>query len=477
MKIKKIMGMISVIVVMFLVIPAGVWAGYTTVSANRAVLFQTTDATRNAVNASANVVYTLEAGDSLAVNDIITFTLQNGALFTGDVRLQAGAGSYNLGAGNGVASAPLTGGSGNNFATWRIVAVQNAVGTGNTLTLNTSTNAAANLLSVSSGANVDLLLNLKTSAGNVIGVADRSLAANQADDPLFRVINASTSAFNSVVDIADVNAVNAPYTLFTNGTVNGTATAANLTNESVAAGITVIPVNQPFAANSILYTLIGDFTGIGSVNAAGLRGSDAAGDPSGGTAGEFLITAAGNAAYAVNTLAVAAAAAFNQAPQFFLDGTTAQTERPFSLTVRKLAEGVWTAWDIIPAEASFYAIDRNGSTRRLLNLPSSTDSSGDRPFVRVTNPTARAGTVYGTMWDTSGNVIGTAGVVMFASLAANSTQTLNVTDLEGIFGTWTGRARLMIDAELDDIGVMGLIRNSSGNLNNYSNGSLNGNTW
>lgn len=477
MKNRKIFVMMSVVALTFLLIPAGGWAGYSTVSANRAVLYQTTDATRNAVNASANIVYTLDAGDALAVNDIITLTLQNGALFTGDVRLLAENGGYNLGAGNGVAAAPLTGGANNSFASWRVVAVQNAVGTANTLTLNSSGNNITNLLGVASGANVDLLLNLKTSAGNVIGAADRSLAANQANDPLFRVIDAANSAFVDQTDTADVNSANVPYTLFTNGSVNGTATAANLTNGSIAAGITVVPLNQPFAASSVLYTLLGDFTGIAAVNGVGITGSDSAGDPSGGTAGEFLINAAGNAAYAVNTGALAAAAALTPAPQFFLDGTTSQAERTFSLTVRKLAEGVWTAWNIIPTEASFYAIDRNGSTRRLLNLPSSTDSTGDRPFVRITNPTARAGKVYGTLWDVNGSVIGTAGAVLIASLPANSTQSLNAADLEAVFGTWTGRARLMIDAELDDIGVMGLIRNSSGNLNNYSNGSLNVNNW
>lgn len=476
MKNRKIFVMMSVVALTFLLIPAGGWAGYNGLSANRAVLYQTTDATRNAVNATGNVVYTLEAGDALTVNDVITFSLQNNAVFTGNVRLTPDG--YNLGAGDNAPAAPLTGGAGNSFASWRIVSVGAATtGVGNVLTLNSGGNTCFNLVGMSLAANTDLLLNLKTSAGNVIGAADRSLAANQADDPLFRIIDAANSAFTAAADTADVNSANVPYTLFTNGTVNGTATAANVMNQSVAGSNAVVPVATAFAANSILYTLLGDFTGIAAVNGATIIGCDSTGDSSGGTAGEFLISAAGNAAYAVNSGVLGASNTLVPAPQFFLDGTTAQAARTFSLTVRKLAEGVWTAWNIIPTEASFYAIDRNGSTRRLLNLPSSTDSTGDRPFVRITNPTARAGRVYGTLWDVNGSVIGTAGAVLIASLPANSTQSLNVADLETVFGTWTGRARLMIDAELDDIGVMGLIRNSSGNLNNYSNGSLNVTNW
>ena len=41
-------------------------------------------------------------------------------------------------------------------------------------------------------------------------------------------------------------------------------------------------------------------------------------------------------------------------------------------------------------------------------------------------------------------------------------------ELEALFGTWTKRARLVIEAEVSDLEVMGLIRSNTGTITNMS---------
>ena len=55
-----------------------------------------------------------------------------------------------------------------------------------------------------------------------------------------------------------------------------------------------------------------------------------------------------------------------------------------------------------------------------------------------------------------------------ASLAAGATEVLTAPELEALFGTWTGRARLTIDAEVPTLEAYCLIRAANGTLTNLS---------
>ena len=75
-------------------------------------------------------------------------------------------------------------------------------------------------------------------------------------------------------------------------------------------------------------------------------------------------------------------------------------------------------------------------------------------------------TVYGTMYDQTGALVGTAGTVMVTDLASQATEIFDAAELEALFGAWPNRARLVIEAEVSDLEVMALIRSATGTITN-----------
>lgn len=123
--------------------------------------------------------------------------------------------------------------------------------------------------------------------------------------------------------------------------------------------------------------------------------------------------------------------------------------------------------------ASLKTITKNGSTRRVFNLPAP-GNTADAAYVRITNASTIAGKMYVTLTAEDGTTIGTASSLLNGgtAVAAGATLVLSSTDLKTAVGAaadWTGRARATITGEVDSMEVMGLIRNAaSGNLNNMS---------
>lgn len=420
--------------------------------------------------ASSDLIYTLAAGQSLAQNDTIEITLTGGAKWNGtggggeSVKMLASDGA--IGAGVGAYSPPLSGGlAGGTTALWRVT--EEISDPNSTLTLNAHSNIF-DLTSVAVGSKVDVLITLKTSTGLIIGTANQAVSA--VSDPakyVFEGIKADTVTVTPRTDTVDVSADPSPFTKFTLGLgVTGTATAVNFT----------LNINGTYPADyyeeeTVVYTITGNFDGIARVEAAGITGSDAAGDVTGGVVGQFLINAEKTAAYAVNSADVDPT--LNIAPQFFLDGTTAQQSREFFVKVDVLAEaGVWLAHNAL-SSTLLYTIERNGSTRWLFNVPGSTSS--DKGFIRISNTTNSAGKVTATMYNEAGQLIGIRDTELDADLDAQGTIIFNSDQLQALFGTWTGRARIEVIGELTGMEVMGMVRSPNGTLTNMSSMGLNPN--
>jgi hypothetical protein len=415
---------------------AGTWAGPTNIN----VLTGAQAASFLGVASQAAPVFGLAAGEILATNDTLTITLTGGLKFSGvagALTLLCSRGTVDLGAGVGAAAVPLSGGTaGSTTATWRVL-VATGLAVGDTFTL--SNPAAPGGIYDVSGilplATADMLMDLKTILGAQIGAAAQSFKA--------KVVGANyifTGAYGLTVNdggpgatpwtnTADVAAV-PPYTKFLTGVTAGVATTLTITNNSAALGV-AIPAASQFAAQKILVSISGDFTGIASIAGANLTGSDATGNITGGLAGKFLITADKTMAYAVNTAALAAGAAIATAPTFTIDGTTSQSARNFIVTVSNFVDAVdnWAAFTYYNPK-NFYDILRNGvsfSANSLgpLNTIKITDRSGNLP--------AAGGLVIVQAWDVNGVKLADAAGVTPILLLSNQTITKTGSDLAARF--------------------------------------------
>lgn len=126
----------------------------------------------------------------------------------------------------------------------------------------------------------------------------------------------------------------------------------------------------------------------------------------------------------------------------------------------------------LPAAANTVGtVAHNGSSTRALNIPAATNA--DAGFVRVTNNSAVAGKVYGTLYNEAGTVLGTANSVLAdaATFVPNAVVVLGASDLKtklGITTDWTGRAQLVINADTPSVRAQNLVRSASGVLTNLS---------
>lgn len=438
------------------------WSGP---AVTQTVLIEAVDAELDNVAANSNYIFVLAPGQGLTQNDTVTIDITGGAKFSGNpgITLQ-GNGGADFGNGANIASPPYT--STTTSATWRLVNASAAAGT--TLTFNTAS-TIFDLRDVPDDADVDVQITMKMSNGNVI--VNKSGVASAGNPPVYPFTAEEVdeiSALTAEDDTADVAATEGPYTAFVGGGLDGTATTYTYKNDS---GATTIPANAAISANKVLITLSGDFTGIEEVTGAGITGCDAGGaNPDAANyTNKFKIV--GDKAYAVNTNAVAAGATLATAPRWHLDGETSQEARSFTVEAEVLADTLFVAHDVQDSEGTLYTIDRNGATRKLYNIPP--PGGSDKGFVRITNKTASAGKIVGTMYNQDGQLLGTANTVLVETLQPNQTVVFTETQLAALFANWTtGRARIVINAELTGMEIMGLVRSANGTLTNMSSVAL-----
>jgi len=102
------------------------------------------------------------------------------------------------------------------------------------------------------------------------------------------------------------------------------------------------------------------------------------------------------------------------------------------------------------------------SDLRIYNIPG--PGNADVAYVRLYNFGASSGSVTGTLYDQTGNVLGTPNAVLTNSLPAGGVVVLSSSDIAGLFGipSWSGRAWMAVNSTLPagDLHVQNLIRST-----------------
>ncbi len=124
--------------------------------------------------------------------------------------------------------------------------------------------------------------------------------------------------------------------------------------------------------------------------------------------------------------------------------------------------GGWSP--IFGNSVEIYEIKKNGSSFRVLNIPN--PENGDKAYIRLYNPTTASVKVRGTFIGQDGAQIGTT--QLLETVPANAVKIIDSTKLQSLFGvtTWTGRARLIVEAESASFAVQATIRTPNGILTN-----------
>lgn len=385
-----------------------------------------------------NVFYTLAAGESLVTNDTVTITLSGGAKFSTSAPLlffyPAPVDSTIVAYGGSVLAAV---GSATGLTTANFAVAGNApVGVG--ILLNTTNAGATGIFDLSAATgNVDITIKaIKSGSGlTAFEKVMSTTTAIAAVNKYAFLPPAACDAVNVVTrsDIADVSAATGgPYTKFTTAsptTTSGTITSANYRNFGTANGVS--PAGGPINAKKVLWTISGDLSGISQISAAGaVTGSSSTGSTTGGTANVFLIATGNLLAYATNTAAIAADGSVDPAPQFILNGTTAQAARSFNVAIDILVDGTTWAAHTVQATTQLYSITRNG-------VSFVTNSVGPRNTIKITErsgslPTA-GGSILVTAWDVNGNSLAEASGNAALTILNNETVTITGTALAARF--------------------------------------------
>jgi hypothetical protein len=144
-----------------------------------------------------------------------------------------------------------------------------------------------------------------------------------------------------------------------------------------------------------------------------------------------------------------------------IDGLTAVPAGQFTVTIngedKVNGNTVLATPDFGEANRPLYNLKKNGSAHRVLNIPPA--GVADKAFIRLYNVSSFAGTVLGTMRDSTGALIGTAGTVV-TTLNPREVKVVNADTLKTLFGDWTGRSRLFLEADIDELRVQSLMRSS-----------------
>ncbi|MBC2695560.1 MAG: hypothetical protein HF982_09870 [Desulfobacteraceae bacterium] len=340
-----------------------------------------------------------------------------------------------------------------------------AITTGDTFTLTYGIDDADPL--ATAGAAINLAITLRDGLGDVDSAENVDIV-NSADGTT-ETLAASVEPGTCYIDVATANTnfggtstdVDSAEVILGSITLaNGTAVEDH--------GLTPWALNAGDALATVILTVTGDFSASLGVDMDG----DAA------TADGLYLDLFTNRAYDAGeeaTTLTATTAIWDLGPvataiaasgatinvHMVVDGITEIMEQTPSATLTV----DWT--DVTYADESaigdFRELAKNGTTRNVYNIPGSAGS--DQAYIRIYNTSSVAGTVRGTLYDETG-LLGTA--VLVSDMPAGTTQVFSAANLETLFGTWDGRARMMVDAEIPSMEVMALIRNATGTLTNMS---------
>ena len=485
MKVTKTFGIILTLLVTLALLPGSALADWVRFADNLCIKEGT-----EATDRTDDVVFEMEADESLTEQDTITLTLTGNARFTDDITLTpAGYVTMpipgDIGAGSGLPAPPLTISADYKTATWRVV---DLIESTTTLTLNSNSGGIEifDTEDMVAGDCADLLIGFTTNLGGTwtpIGEPTRSY--QDAAGYCFICCRATVAGICVVpaTDYVLLKSCPAPYSTF--------ATTEDLKRPFRGSRISVRVLNDSAITwdgdASVLFTLKGDFSGIAAIenNQSNQFSSCDEDGVLQGTSGdnEFWINAARTEAYAVlyETLDPLSSGS-NPCDTFRFrfkllepsaDGdffqAVSQEERSFTMTITNIDDDLDDPVEMLSNKVC-YTILRDGARRNLLNVPPAADPGGDWGVVRVTNPTDDTGMVYGTLRTMDGDLVGSEFTEM-GEIGPKVTQKFTSADLDTLFGSWTGRATLEIYADLTDLGVMGLIRVANGTLTNMSTGA------
>jgi len=284
-----------------------------------------------------------------------TITLQvNGATFNGAPNQLTADPSGVLALNLAVAGAPTVGTQiGSTQYQW-VVGTANAIG--DTLEFDLGTIQSTNLVSTSGPVTYTITVN-NPPAGGGAAIDATPVTSGAAFNVTSAVTGTALTNGNTVSDVAQLVA-GVPFVFnAAGGLANPIGTAGSawtLSNVTSAQAIT---------AGGLVITLDGNFTGIATVNEAGVTASSATGVATvGAVAGTMTINAARTQATAIITGGLAAGGAFTFNPVLVFDGATQQGPRTFTSSANLIAVGTFNANAPIATtgSASIVSVTNNG---------------------------------------------------------------------------------------------------------------------
>jgi len=400
------------------------------------------------------------AGQNLQIN----VTLSNGAVYVGTptVLCNITTAGPPAAAGSATLASLNLGGAGTSQAIYSLSQTSVSAQAGDSGTVTTACTVNASAITVASGAHV----NINASVTYTYGTLASSTVAGAIITFVKGVSGFITGPSTHVAQVtAGFLTFTAAATTATFGTFsfqgNGSARGAGVDNTAAAAAAIVVA----------------DALSSASITAAGasLAGSR--------TGGVFLVTGGACAAGTQASGGPAASVSFaGLTPAQVSAGLTVclnvngTSTIPADSVTATLVGVPNTGFSLVTTLSPnvLATITRNGSSRRALNIPNAVNA--DQAFIRITNTSALAGRVIGTLIDQTGVVLGTANSVLItaAAFTPNVTVILDAPTLKTLFGIvtdWAGRAQLVINAETTSISVVNAIRAANGTLTNLSSES------
>lgn len=362
----------------------------------------------------------------------------------------------------------LTGGGiGDTTAQFRVfVGATPEVSATDTITLTFNSRNLQSLASAGADQSITFDPNDTLASVDTVGTADFATSVNGTTPTVTTVaadglilLGASTGGLFANYTSLDIDSVGGPFTpvtSFSPGTVQIIDSGAGLEDNSVTAW--AAGAGDATATGSA--TLNGDFTGA-TAACIDIDGGGC-GDPA-----DVALSIAGGVATGVLTNANILALGPAAAPFLVeFDGVT-------QINAQTFTGSVTVDYDNYGSEGSgtttLADLDREGSERRIWNVPVTDVSSSDAARVRVYNRGSTPGAVFINAWGADGVQV-CSNHTLIASLGAGEVQTIRSTDIQtacGV-GSWDGRLYGQLIGEFENMEVQALMRTPTGDLVNMS---------
>ena len=288
-------------------------------------------------------------------------------------------------------------------------------------------------------------------AGNLITFDNGVSGSVSSDSVTIDVSDASMSFLGTAGTAGSLTAImGTAFVQSATGVQNVSAGAADLSPEAAVTAVTFTLEGAPLAAG-IAFDETAGGSGIWiDVDGGGCDTKDIFSDTYTGNTVTFSAVAFTAGGFPGGTFS----------PTFCMEVDGATTISNGTVTVSTSAEantlsGGAAQLNINLTDATLATFARNGDTETSFVVTRPT--AGDQTFVRVTNLTNLPGQLFVTLYDqATGDVLGTSGATLQASLAGNATAVFTSQQIADAIGVtdWTGRARAEISSEITDIAVV-----------------------